>query len=317
MSDPGGSTFAPVPVAPGRGRPPWLAAGLVVAVVVGSIVIARLTPVPEPVRPVPSAAASPTLVAAPSTEPPVLVAAALPLREWFSGSAAPIDDLLVDAGGVRWLRLAGARLSDSVLTRSADDLLVQTARDETTCLCWQPPSRRLRRSGNEAGDPRVLELVRADVDTGVQSRSIVTVVDGFDPDAGAAGAAGAAGDAGPTRVALAASPDQRFAYLVRETRTATQWSVDLDLIDLRKGTVVDTRALWSSGATVQVTGDPVGPPILRIAHDGRHALVTTARVGRTGRRAVRAGGSGMDRHAEGILDRSRGGCRRDRGAPAG
>ena len=47
---PEGSSFAPVPVAPGGGRAPFLVAAIVVAVVSGSFVLAQLSPSEEPAQ---------------------------------------------------------------------------------------------------------------------------------------------------------------------------------------------------------------------------------------------------------------------------
>ena len=56
MSDRDGSSFATVPVAPGGGRRPLVVGILVVGLVVGSFVVARLTPEPEPAQVARSAA---------------------------------------------------------------------------------------------------------------------------------------------------------------------------------------------------------------------------------------------------------------------
>lgn len=114
VPDTGGSSLPTAPVAPGQGRRPRLVAGLVVAVVAGSFAVARLTPDSD------SSLAAPSLSAEAVRPTPTLaqvqpVSTALPLREWFSGPAAPIDDVLVEAGPVRWLRLASARLTDEAL----------------------------------------------------------------------------------------------------------------------------------------------------------------------------------------------------------
>ena len=255
MTDTGGSSFQTMPVAPGQGRRARLVAGLVVAVVAGSFVVAKVTPETPPRPPLETVRPAPTLA---QLEP---VATALPLREWFSGPAAPIDDVLVEAGTVRWLRLASARLTDEALAQPGrGDLLLRGARGGTVCLCWQP-------SGTESGDPSALQLVRVGNDLGDRSRSTVIALNGLDL---------AGRRNGPTQVVLEPSPDGRFAYLARAIRSATQWQITLDVIDLRQATVVDSVDLIPVPQSDRSEVSIVERPTLRIAPDGRHALVISA-----------------------------------------
>ena len=231
--------------------------GLVGALVAGSFAVAQLTPdsdpdsdpdsVPatEPTRPAPTAVAA---------EP---IATALPRFGWYSAPEAPIDDLFVEAGSVRRLRLASARLMDDALAQPGWDLLMRGARGETVCLCWQP-------SGTESGDARALDLVRRDDDAHELSRTTVTVVDGLD-------VAGA--PSGPMQVALEPSPDGRFAYLARAVRAATGWQVSLDVIDLVSATISDTVDLIPVPQLDRSEVVAVDRPTLRIAPDGRHAVM--------------------------------------------
>jgi hypothetical protein len=252
VTETGGSSFPATPVAPGQGQRPRLVAGLVVAVVAGSFAVAQLTPDTEPSLAAETVRPTPTLAL---VEP---VATALPLREWFTGPAAPIDDVLVEAGTVRWLRLASARLTNEPLAQPGRDLVMREARGGTACLCWQPP-------GTETGDPTALDLVRVDDDLRELSRSTVTVVNGLD-------IAGRLN--GPTLVALEQSPDGRFAYLARPIRSATDWQFDLDVIDLGRAAIVDTVELISIPPSDRSEVSAVERPTLRIAPDGAHALVT-------------------------------------------
>lgn len=254
MSDRDGSTFATAPVAAGGGRPPWLVAGLVVAVVAGSFALARLTPGPDPgealetARPRPS----PTLA---RVEPS---ATALPLREWFTAPEAPIDDVLVTyQDSVRWLRLGNALHPGGPLAQPGRDLLMQGPRDGTVCLCWRP-------TGADTGDATALDLVSLDDDLRQRARSTVTLVDGLD---------GPERPNGPTKVALEPSPDGRFAYLARASRSATAWQVGLDVIDLATGAIVDTTDLLPTSTTDRSTVMFVERPTARIAPDGRTAFV--------------------------------------------
>jgi hypothetical protein len=139
MTGIGGPRFPTTPVAPGQGRPARLVAGLVVAVVAGSFAIAQLTPGDDPSRAVQTVRPSPTLA---QVEP---LATALPGREWFSGPAAPIDDVLVEAGSVRWLRLGSARLTDEALAQPGRDLLLPGSGDGA-CAGGHPGLGRATRS---------------------------------------------------------------------------------------------------------------------------------------------------------------------------
>ncbi|MDO8484262.1 MAG: hypothetical protein Q7S35_04890 [Candidatus Limnocylindrales bacterium] len=251
MTDSGGSSFAATPVAPGGGRRPRLVAGLVVVVVVGSFAVARLTPETLPSLTAETIRPTPTLA---HVQP---VATALPLQEWFSGPAAPFDNVLVEAGSVRWLRVAGARLTDEALARPGRDLLLRGARGGTVCLCWQP-------SGTESGDPTALDLVRVDDDLRELSRTTVAVVNGLDS---------IGRPTGPAQVALEPSLDGRFAYLARAIRSATKWQIGLDVIDLGKAAIVDMVDLISAPQSDRSEVSAVERPTLRIAPDGRHVLV--------------------------------------------
>ena len=236
-----------------------LVACLVVGVFAGSFAIARLTPGPSttdpgPIRPSESAQPTPTVAQA---GPP---ATALPLREWFSGPAAPIDDVLVEAGSVRWLRLAGARLTDEALASPGSDLLWRGARGGTICLCWQPLA-------TASGDPGTLELVRLDHDLRERSRATVAVMNA--PDL-------AGQPNGLVQAALEPSPDGRFAYLARAIRSATQWQVGLDVIDLESATIVDRVDLISVPQAERSEVRAIERPTVRIAPDGRHLLVMAA-----------------------------------------
>ncbi len=161
---------------------------------------------------------------------------------------------------MRWLRLAGARLMDEPLAQPGRDLLMRGARGGTVCLCWQP-------SGTEAGDPWALDLVRLDSDLRELARSTVTVVDGLDivdhPN-------------DPTQVALEPSPDGRFAYLARATRSATNWQIGLDVIDLGAAALTSSANLISLPQSDRSEVRAIERPILQIAPDGRHALVMAA-----------------------------------------
>jgi hypothetical protein len=227
--------------------------GLVGALVAGSFAVAQLTPdsildsVPatEPTRPAPTVAV---------VEP---IATALPRFGWYSAPEAPIDDLFVEAGSVRRLRLASARLSDVALARPGRDLLMQGTRRGTVCLCWQP-------SGMESGDARALDLVRRDGDAHELSRTTVTVVDGLDVGGT---------QNGPLQVALEPSQDGRFAYLARAVRAATGWQVSLDVIDLASATVSDSVDLIPVPQLDRSEVVAVDRPTLRVAPDGRHAVL--------------------------------------------
>lgn len=250
MSERDRTRFETVLVAPGDDRRPRLVAGLVVAVLAGSILIARLSPGAAP------AEATATPHPRPSVAQVEPTATPLPAHEWFSAPDVPRYDVLVESGTVRWLRLASARLADETLARPGLDLLMLGTGRETVCLCW-------RTTGTEPGEPRRLELVRGD-DHGERSRSTVTVVASVDVEGR---------PSGPSQVALAPSPDGRLAYLARVIRVGTRWTTSLDTIDLAIGSIVDTVDLdsihWNDHVDVAANESPT----LRIAPDGRHALV--------------------------------------------
>ena len=227
--------------------------GLVGAVVAGSFVVAQVTPGsgPDPSRPTEVARPDPTVT------PTVPIATALPRFEWYTAPEAPIDDLFVEAGSVRRLRLTSTRLMDDALAQPGRDLLMRGARRETVCLCWQ-------RSGTESGDARALDLVRRDDDAHELSRTTITVLDGLD--------VGATPD-GPLQVALEPSPDGRFAYLARAVRAATGWQASLDVIDLASATITDAVDLIPVPQEDRSEVVAVARPTLRIAPDGRHAIM--------------------------------------------
>jgi hypothetical protein len=223
-----------------------------VGLMAGAFVVARWTPGPDPGRVMPTV--RPTALVA--IEP---VATALPGLEWFSASEMPLQDVLVEADSVRWLRLASGRLTEEPLARPGRDLLLRAPRGGTICLCWQG-------SAFETGDPRSLDLVRRDDDHRELSRTTILQIDDFDP----------ADIRSPTQVALEPSPDGRFAYLARATLEDTRWQVSLHVIDLAAEAITGSVPLT---AHTQARGFEVlraERPELRIAPDGRHALVTAA-----------------------------------------
>ena len=256
MDDAGGPDITTTPVSPGRGGRPWLAAGLVVAAVAGSFAIARLTPADDHPRPAETTRPTP----ADGSADLDAVATPLPLSQWFSAPEAPIDDVLVEVGTVRMLRIAGTRLTDEALAKPGLDLLLLAERGGTVCLCWQP-------SGTESGDPRALDLVRRDDDQGELSRTTVSVVNGLDNDGS---------PAAPMQVAMEARPDDRFAYLARVVRSRTQWQVSLDVIDLVTASITDSIDLIPIPQRDRSAVAAVERPTLRVAPDGRHALVMSA-----------------------------------------
>ena len=165
----------------------------------------------------------------------------------------------MEADSVRWLRLASARLTDASLAQPGRDLLLRAPHGGTICLCWQG-------SRFETGDPRSLDLVRHDDDHRELSRTTILQVDGFDP-----------GDIrSPTQVALEPSPDGRFAYLARATRAGTGWQASLDVIDLGAEAITGSMDLIARTQARGMEVLRVERPTLRIAPDGRHALVTSA-----------------------------------------
>ena len=253
MSERDGSSFPPTPVTPGGGRRPWLVMGLVCVVVAGSFAVAQVTPGPDPDPSRATEPPRPTQTVVPA-EP---IATALPRFAWYSAPEAPIDDLFVEAGSVRRLRLTSARLMDDALAQPGRDLLLRGTRGETVCLCWQP-------SGTESGDARALDLVRRDGDAREVSRTTVAVVNGLD--------VGGTPN-GPLQVALEPSPDGRFAYLARSVRASTGWQVSLDVIDLASATITDTVDLIPVPLDDRSAVVAVERPTLRIAPDGRHALM--------------------------------------------
>jgi hypothetical protein len=253
VSDTDSFRIPTTPVAPGTDRRPWLVVATLVGLMAGAFVVARWTPGPDESRVMPTVRPTAALVA---IEP---VATALPGLEWFSAAEMPLQDVLVEADSVRWLRLASARVTDESLARPGRDLLLRAPSGGTVCLCWQG-------SRFETGDPRSLDLVRLDDDHQELSRTTIVQVSGFSP----------ADRRSPTQVALEPSPDGRFAYLARATRAGTRWQVGLDVIDLAAEEIVDTADLVAIPQGDRSPVLEVEPPRLRIAPDGRHALVTSA-----------------------------------------
>ncbi len=253
MSETDGFRIPTTPVAPGRDRRPWLVVATLVGLMAGAFVVARWSPGPDPGRVMPTVRPTAADVA---IEP---VATALPGLEWFSASEMPLQEVLVEADSVRWLRLASARLTDASLAQPGRDLLLRAPHGGTICLCWQG-------SRFETGDPRSLDLVRHDDDHRELSRTTILQVDGFDP-----------GDIrSPTQVALEPSPDGRFAYLARATRAGTGWQASLDVIDLGAEAITGSIDLIARTQARGMEVLRVERPTLRIAPDGRHALVTSA-----------------------------------------
>jgi hypothetical protein len=246
------------PIAPGREGRPWLVVLLLVGAVAGAFVLARWTPDADESRVSPEV--RPTLAIG-EVEP---VATPLPLLQWFTGPEAPLDDVLLEAGQVRRLRLASAQVTDGILAQPGRDLLLPASRGGTVCLCWDP-------SGADASDSPRLQLVRLDADQVETSRTTIATVDGLDLSWR---------QAGPTSVALEPSADGRFAYLARAVRSAMRWQVSLDVIDLASERIVDTLDLMARRQADHTPVARLDGPTLRVAPDGRHLLVaaTAARV---------------------------------------
>lgn len=259
MSDRDGSSFATVPVAPGGGRRPLVVGILVVGLVVGSFVVARLTPEPEPAQVARSAAPTRLATPGPTITPAVAQAAptatAMPPREWFTAPQAPMDDLLVTYDeSIRWLRLGTAIHTEGPLAVPGQDLLLHGDHDATACLCWE-----LARG---AGEPARLVLIRRDDELQEITRATV-----FETDATVPGESG-----GAYRVALEPSPDGRTAYLLMSLRGLDQWRVSLSSIDLLSGRLVaevDLLVLPQADPSVILSANA---PVLRVAPDGRHIL---------------------------------------------
>ena len=209
------------PIASGREGRPWLVVVLLVAMIAGAFVVARWTSDTDPNQL--AQTVRPTLTVA-EAEP---VATPLPRLQWFTGPEAPLDDVLLEAGQVRRLHVASARVTEGILAKPGRDLLLPAARGGTVCLCWYP-------SGTDASDSPSLQLVRLDGEQVETSRTTITTVDGLDLSWR---------HAGPTLVALEPSPDGRFAYLARAAVAATRWTVSLDVIDLARAHIVDTLDL--------------------------------------------------------------------------
>ena len=250
MSGGDGFEVPTTPIAPDRDRRPWLVVVLLVAMVGGAVAVARWTSEADRGRV--------TSTTQPAEAAPQPSATPLPLLQWFTGSEAPLDDIWLEAGQVRRLELADARLADVAIALPGRDLLLPAARGGTVCLCWQA-------AGAESGGERRLDLVRRDGDEREISRTTITSVNGLDPSEP---------PEGPTRVALEPSPDGRFAYLARATRSATRWQVSLDVIDLGSGSIVDTVDLIAGPSVGSTRIVSIAPPQLRAAPDGRHVLLT-------------------------------------------
>ncbi len=256
MGDEGGSSFPARPVAPGGSRRPWVVAGLVVAAIVASFLSARLSPQPEPAPSQAIASIRPTATA-PLDD---AIATPLPPQEWFSGPDVPRwDDLLVETSQVRWLRLGAPRLTPEPLARPGRDLLLRAEGGGTVCLCWQVPRAAFREPGS-------LDLVRTDEDRQAVSRTTVLINE--EAHAGRVN--------GPERAALEPSPDGRFVYLARAVRAEAAWRLSLEVIDLRSATIVDRVELLSVAQDSLSDWGIAERPTLRIAPDGRHALVLSS-----------------------------------------
>lgn len=253
MSDADGFQVPTTPVAPGRDRRPWLVIATLAGVLVGAIALAHLGSGPDLSQVAPTVGPTAPLVA---IEP---VATALPQLEWFSALETPLRDVLVEGRSLRWLRLVSGRLLDGALAEPGRDLLMRTPRGGTLCLCWQG-------SRFETGDPRGLALVRMDRDQQELSRTTLGLPYRFDAD----------GLNGPPHAALQPSPDGRFAYLALAARSATRWQVSLHVIDLAREAIVGSVDLFAGPQANLSDTRQVELPVLRIAPDGRHALVMAA-----------------------------------------
>lgn len=256
MGDEDGSRFPARPVAPGRAGRPWLVAGLVVAAISASFLSARLSPQPKPDPSQAIATVRPTVTAAPVDA----IATPLPAQEWFSGPDVPRwENLLVETTEVRWLRLGAPRLTPEPLARPGRDLLLRMEGGGTMCLCWQVPQATFREPGS-------LDLVRTDDDRRAVSRATILINE--EAHAGQVN--------GPEWAALEPSPDGRFAYLARAVRTPSAWLLSLDIIDLRAATIVDRIQLLSVPQEGSTEPGIAHRPTLRIAPDGRHAVILWA-----------------------------------------
>ncbi len=259
MSDRDGPTFATTPVAPGGGRRPLVVGMLVVGLVVGSFVTARLTPGPEPAQAARSAEPSRSATARPTVTPEIAEAAPtatpMPPREWFTAPEAPIDDVLVTYyDSTRWLRLGNAVHSDQPVAEPSGDLLLLGEQDATVCLCWESP---------DAFDgPSKLVLIRRDDELQELARTTVFEI---------AGASVAGDTPAAYQAALDASPDGRFGYLLLSERTLDRWRVRLLSFDLLTGRQVDATDLERSSADPSIILSEEAPT-LRVAPDGRHVL---------------------------------------------
>ncbi len=264
------SSVSTGPVANGQGGRPRLVAGLVIVAVAVSVLVARFTPDPQPSQAVESA--RPTAKVAPVEA----VATPMPQQEWFSGPDVPLwDDVLVETGQVRWLRLGKPRLTAEALARPGRDLLLRAAGGGTVCLCWQVPAA-------ASLGPGTLDFVRTDSSRSEVSRTTVLINE--IPHAGHVN--------GPEQAALAASPDGQFAYLARTERSETAWRLSFNVIDLRAAAILDEVEILSVPQNDPSEWVVADRPLLRIAWDGRHALVLWSAV------AVEANGRQLlERHA--------------------
>jgi hypothetical protein len=254
MSGGGGFEVPTTPIGPGRDGRPRLVVALLIAIVAGAFVIARVSTDADPRRL--------TVTPGPTVADVQASATPLPQLQWFTGSEAPLDDVLLEAGHIRRLELANARLMDDALALPGRDLLLPAPRGGTICLCWQG-------SRFDSDDERRLDLVRRDSDEREISRTTITAIDGLDrrepPD-------------GPTRITIEPSPDGRFAYLGRATRSATRWQVSLDVIDLDAESIVDTVDLIAGPSVGSARIVSIAAPQLRVAPDGRHLLISAGVV---------------------------------------
>lgn len=252
MSGGDGFEVPTTPLAPDRDRRPRLVVVLLVAVVAGAFGVARWTS--EPDRGRVTLTPGPTM----SVAEALPMATPLPILEWFTGPEAPLDDVLLEAGQVRRLRLASARLTEGGLAQPGRDLLLPGPRGGTVCLCWQG-------SRFESGDGRDLDLVRLDRDQREIFRTTVVSFDGIESPGS---------DDGPTLVTLEPSLDGRFAYLAEVVGVAMSWRVSLDMIDMVTGSIVDTVDLIAGPSVGSTRILSITAPQLRLAPDGRHLLLT-------------------------------------------
>ena len=137
---------------------------------------------------------------------------------------------------------------------------MRAARGGTLCLCWQG-------SRFEGDEPRGLALVRMDRDQQELSRTTVVVTG--------------------RSTTLMGSPVRRWPPFSHRPTVdlptwrwpsghATRWQVSLEVIDLAREAVVGSVDLFAGPQANLSETREVQVPVLRIAPDGRHALVMAA-----------------------------------------